>query len=130
MAKNKMTKKNDLEPPANAGLAKKVQKIIIPAVAMRSLSGRLSQCDDEDVMTYGAGASSCAWWTKDRKHTSSYYLNMQWMLGYISAAGNCVDLRKTDVTTIAAFIDNYCSEHPQSAISEAAFELVLSLMKP
>jgi len=111
-----MTKKNDLQPTADVGLTKKAQKIIIPAVTMRCLSGRLSQCNDDDVMTYGAGASSCAWWIKDRKHTSSHYLNMQWVLGYVSAAGNCVDLEKTDFNAMLLFMDNYCREHPYSRI--------------
>jgi hypothetical protein len=51
------------------------------------------------------------------------------VLGYVSAAGNCVDLEKTDRNTMAVFIDKYCSEHPYSSISDAAFELVCSLMK-
>jgi hypothetical protein len=80
-------------------------------------------------MTYGAGASSCTCWLQDRKHTSGYFLNMQWVLGYVSAAGNCVDLQKIDSDAMALFMDNYCSEHPYSKIGDAAFELVCSLMK-
>jgi hypothetical protein len=123
-----MTKK-DLDPTAIAELANKTRKIIIPAVAVRCSARRTSQCDDDDVMTYGAGASSCAWWIKDKKDKANYHLNMQWVLGYVSAAGNCVDLKKTDSDAIAIFMDNYCSEHPYSRISDAAFELVCALME-
>jgi hypothetical protein len=103
-------------------------KIVVPAVMARSLLPRVSQFED-DSFTFGGGANSCASWIRDRERTSSYLANIQWVLGYVSAAGNCVELEKTDVNAMALFMDKYCREHPRSRISDAAFELVCSLMK-
>jgi len=96
---------------------------LLPAVGQGSNDG------DGVIMTYGAGTYSCASWVKDRGHTPTYIVNMQWILGYVSSAGNCVELEKTDSNAMAAFMDKYCSEHPRSKMSDAAYELVETLIE-
>jgi hypothetical protein len=81
-------------------------------------------------MMYGVGAESCGTWLAERKGTN-WYNEGQWVLGWVSAAGNYTGhLRKSDSDALAAWVDKYCREHPLDNLTVAAGHLVDELSKP
>jgi len=92
-----------------------------------------------NAVTYGAGTDSCGTWLASRnaKDTGGVVrrgINVQWLLGWVSAAGYYEEalnepLRKTDGPALIAWVDNYCREHPLDPIALAATKLVATLAK-
>jgi hypothetical protein len=82
--------------------------------------------------TYGAGTESCGKWVASGNDDVWHHLQLNWVLGWISAAGHYNvhgNLKETDSDAISAWVDNYCKEHPLDDISEAAAALVRELAK-
>jgi hypothetical protein len=82
---------------------------------------------------YGAGAASCGHWLASRNDHALHGIQINWVLGWVSAAGyyNVQGaLRETDADAVSAWVDKYCREHPLSEIKDAAATLVDELAKP
>jgi len=82
-------------------------------------------------IVYGSGAKSCGKWLAVRSG-GDYDLQLQWVLGWFSAAGFYDvhgDLRDTDSDAITAWLDKYCRENPLKGINDAAAQLVRTLSK-
>jgi hypothetical protein len=88
---------------------------------------------------YGAGTQSCGQWLASRLHgqevlphqSDANPNNLSWVLGWLSAAGYYLPsaLRDTDPDAVAAWVDNYCREHPLEKLQVAAASLVDELSK-
>src|SRR3989339_1034376 len=78
---------------------------------------------------YGHGATSCGLWVQDRREKNSYgsFSNTAWVLGYISATGYYIELKKTDLAAIEYWLDKYCAAHPLKRIKDATDSLIMEL---
>ena len=97
------------------------------------VAGSLQQTSLPDASTYGVGLVSCGAWTEVSPRDPS---GKAWVEGFVSAwswAGavipNGKPLADTDGLAIKAFVDNYCRENPLKDVKDAAWELVLELIK-
>ena len=95
------------------------------------------------MFQYGVGTTSCGKWLAERKELGRYTpaerrelalhsLHIQWVLGWVSAAGlyNVQGpLRETQDYEVDAWVEKYCQEHPLNKIDEAAARLVDELSK-
>jgi carbohydrate-selective porin OprB len=78
-----------------------------------------------------AGTVMCGTWLAERGARES---GIQWVLGWLSTAGyhiaggDFAPLSEHD--SVAAWLHNYCREHPLSNILTAAASLVAELSKP
>jgi hypothetical protein len=79
------------------------------------------------VSIYGAGVQSCGKWLDERRTPIDWLEEGQWVLGYVSAAGEFLNLRDTDSRGISAWVDNYCRDNPLKSIGNAAMALVKEL---
>jgi hypothetical protein len=81
----------------------------------------------------GRGVESCGWWTSERRKNESAGGAVHWMLGYRSGAnifGSGPDvLQGMDGRAIAAWIDNYCAQHPLDQLSSAGPPLLNELVQ-
>ena len=99
-----------------------------------------AEADPPGWHSYGVGdATSCGEWVKERTSKDwrtalvKQNLYMQWVLGWLSAAGayNARGaLRHTEWDAVTAWVDKYCHEHPRDKIADAAASLVDELSKP
>jgi hypothetical protein len=81
---------------------------------------------------YGPGTLSCGTWLANRGIVNAHLGQLDWVLGFVSAAGgyNVLGaLRKTDSDAVSAWVDNYCREHPLNDLADAAGHLVVELSK-
>jgi hypothetical protein len=90
---------------------------------------------EQMVNLYGAGAKSCGTWLADRE-TPLHHLELQWVLGYLTASEQFLGemrldptggLSHTDANAVAAWLDKYCRENPLRPIAFASSNLVLEL---
>lgn len=67
----------------------------------------------QDEWNYGLGLKTCGTWIS-RRQTGDYYDMVQWMLGYISAAGyyGSFKLKESEANAFSVWIDNYCRANP------------------
>ena len=93
--------------------------VIVPYLALAQLPGG-------QYNQIGSGTASCGAWTENRRQlTDGAVSDEEWVLGFLSGIGyigydNANPLNKTDADGVWAWIDNYCSAHPLSQISDAA----------
>jgi hypothetical protein len=86
----------------------------------------LAQASGGQYHEIGSGTASCGAWTADRHQLANRALSdEEWVLGFLSGVGyigydSANPLNKTDADGVWAWIDNYCSAHPISQISDAA----------
>ena len=80
---------------------------------------------DDERTIYGAGTNSCGHWA-DARERDTWLTSGQWILGFVSAANQYskVAPAKADARSLASWVDDYCREHPTSALADAAGELV------
>jgi hypothetical protein len=80
---------------------------------------------------YGQGALSCGQWLSDRQDPYLKPGANQWLLGFISAAGDYSGepLAKTDADGLTAWVDRYCQAHPLDDAITAAERLAEALAK-
>jgi hypothetical protein len=89
-----------------------------------------------DFYIYGPGNSSCGKWLEEHKRgeTPTWYGAADWVLGFVSAASAyrvSGELKHTDAAAIAAWVDNYCQQHPLDDLYHASGHLVEALkVKP
>lgn len=75
---------------------------------------------------YNVGGSSCSDWIAEHKKPSPSTSMSAWVAGWVSAAGFYygVELKKTDVRAMDAWMDQYCAANPSDTLSDAAPKLV------
>ena len=97
-------------------------------VAILAGSGTLFSQDDRTI--YGAGANSCAQWTKERAEGAAWLVPAQWLLGYVSAINRYsrTPPARIEARDMALRIDAYCEVRPDDDVSDAAEELVEYLL--
>jgi hypothetical protein len=88
-----------------------------------------------DVMMMGVGVSVvCGSWSKEPPVSYSRLFYESWVAGYLSGAasygGDAVHeiLRNAQWEGIAAWMTNYCAQHPLVRLREATDELVRALV--
>jgi hypothetical protein len=80
--------------------------------------------------TYGAGAASCAAWTEHLKDRPVHEADLQWVLGFVSAAGVFAGVQlKVGPNDIAPFITAHCQANPTHTITSAAATLTGKLQR-
>jgi hypothetical protein len=79
---------------------------------------------------YGAGTATCTLWTEHLKDTNVHARDLQWVLGFVSAAGVFAGIQlKVDADGIEPFVTTYCQEHPADTITTAAATLLGKLRR-
>ena len=74
--------------------------------------------------TYGAGAATCAAWTEHLKNKPLHDADLQWVLGFVSAAGVFAGVQlKVGPNDIDPFITTHCQANPTHTITSAAATL-------
>jgi hypothetical protein len=81
-------------------------------------------------MTYGAGAGTCAAWTERLKDTNGHARDLQWVFGFVSAAGVFAGVQlKVEADGIEPFMTSHCQANPADTITMAAATLVGKLRR-
>ena len=81
-------------------------------------------------LTYGAGIASCTSWTAHLKDPNTHAGDLQWVLGFASAAGVFAGVQlKVDANGIDPFITSYCRDNPAETITTAAATMIGKLQK-
>jgi hypothetical protein len=86
------------------------------------------------------GARNCGKWIEERRAANSskdlnkipVLITRSWFLGYLSgrAAQSGKDfLKSTDSDSIFLWLDNYCRDHAQAELDQAAIDLARELMQ-
>jgi hypothetical protein len=95
-------------------------------VAVLSLDLMIGSAHAQKFLAAGAGVGSCGTWTTDRRYpnSASALIDASWVLGFLSGIGyagiGVNPLNKMDYQGIAAWIDDYCHDHPIDPIARAA----------
>ena len=107
---------------------KRVIFCILAGVALVAADPTARQADTFTV--FGSGTANCTTWNERVKDTSLHALDLQWVFGFVSAAGVFAGVQlKVDANGIEPFITTYCQEHPSDTITTAAATLVGKLRK-
>jgi hypothetical protein len=79
--------------------------------------------------TYGVGIESCGKWLENRRNRPvDWSMQIQWVLGFVSAAGyHGSDMKQSDYAAMASWIDNYCTANPLNDIDDATKSLIKAL---
>jgi hypothetical protein len=96
-------------------------------------AGRLESASRTTATIYGVGNHSCGKWLALPRDDDDWFIHISWVSGWLSAAGHYDvhgSLSETDSDAIAAWMDNYCRQHPLKSIDDAAAGLVRELAKP
>ena len=107
---------------------KRVMFCILAGVAAIAADPIARQADTFTV--FGSGTANCTTWNDRAKDTNLHALDLQWVFGFVSAAGVFGGVQlKVDANGIEPFIATYCQEHPSDTITTAAATLVGKLRK-
>lgn len=82
----------------------------------------------------GGGVDSCGTWTFERQPPLRALQDQQWVLGYLSAAGQISSaagggadpLKDMDAQGVWAWVDNYCKANPIKRVWEASMAFILA----
>ena len=104
-------------------------KIACLAVLLAIASGAAypfaAQAPADTFTVYGAGATTCSTWTQHLTDKALHPGDLQWVLGFASAAGVFAGAQlKIDANGIDPFITKYCQDHPAETLTTAAAYLV------
>ena len=102
---------------------------ILAAVALVA-AGPLAQQPADTFTVFGSGTANCSTWDERLKDTNLHALDLQWVFGFVSAAGVFAGVQlKVDANGIEPFMTTYCQEHPADTITTAAATLVGKLRR-
>jgi len=77
---------------------------------------------------YGAGTAACSAWTDHLGDKAAHAGDLQWVLGFASAAGVFAGVQlKADPNAFEPFMAKYCQDHPTDTITSGAANLVGNL---
>jgi hypothetical protein len=113
-------------------LIRKVLKTIVPAVMLCCLPASRGHGDNSSYHLYGAGKTSCAQWLKfQTEDPCSYYQQLGWLAGWVSAVGyhGVARMKYADPETTSKYIDDYCGKNPHDSLQAAARAFVMSLQR-
>ena len=98
--------------------------------ALLSFLAFVGNADAEPYTAYGPGTYSCGQWLSTRSDEQLRYIDLFWVLGFVSAAGfynSHGDLETTDKDAIMSWLDNYCRANPLEKLFVASNALVVEL---
>ena len=99
--------------------------VVLIALVSGAAYARAAQAPADTFTVYGAGAASCATWTQRLSDKALHPGDLQWVLGFASAAGVFAGVQlKVDANAIDPLITKYCQEHPSETITTAAANMV------
>ena len=88
------------------------------------LAAGLAARQTDTFTTYGAGAATCATWTEHLTNRPLHEADLQWVLGFVSAAGVFAGVQlKVGPNEIDPFITTHCQANPAHTITSAAATL-------
>ncbi len=104
-----------------------MRRIVLVAVACLVFGHAFGFAQATNYTIYGQGNLSCGEWIASNLRGTHLYAT--WVLGFVSGTGFASrgDLRQTDSSGIAAWIDNYCQANPLETIEGASASLVSEL---
>lgn len=109
-----------------------------PALPNEEAANEPAPPETFDYTVEGAGAKNCVAYLADSKNnTSMHYIDLNWAKGFISGvnysnaetSGSTQLGKDLDLDSLTAWIDNYCEDHPDAALSDASAALVTKLTK-
>ena len=84
-----------------------------------------------DFTSRGAGAMSCASWTKEHSDRTSVAAGQdQWVLGFVTAEeflSETTRYKSPDNAALISWVTKYCSKSPLDPLANAAYSLTLQL---
>jgi hypothetical protein len=111
-------------------------KLRIPMLAAFALLSTKAPAMSQVKNVLGEGNAPCSEWTKER--TAKSYLGVEleaWARGYISGANvmqsykdNLFVVTDEEMSTVEAWIDDYCAKHPSNKLRVATDLLVTTLI--
>jgi hypothetical protein len=107
------------------------RQVVLVMVAVAVLAESVALVGQDDRTIYGAGTNSCAQWTKTRDGGEGWFTAGQWILGFVSAANQYAKVppARSDARWMARWVDDYCRDHADQDLAEAAHELVEALLE-
>jgi hypothetical protein len=106
-------------------------------IALVGLALLLPCATAKTITVRGEGLAPCNIWIREHEAgTSRRPVQDSWILGYVNAAAGMLDVPDIeDVTTkfrnadLVAWIDDYCSSHPDDPVIRAADALMRELVR-
>jgi hypothetical protein len=97
-----------------------------------AIENNAADAANESIYVIGGGADSCGKWlaSKDFPHVRDQFTH--WVLGFITGnnwARNQSQVYPPDGPAVAAFVDQYCRNHPLDRIFNAAEFLVTEMLQ-
>lgn len=107
------------------------RQFVLAIVAAAVLAGSVALLGQDDRTIYGAGTNTCAQWSQARDGGDGWFTAGQWILGFVSAANQYARIppARSDARWMARWVDDYCREHADHDVAEAAHELVEALLE-
>lgn len=101
---------------------------VLLVIAFGAAYPSAAQAPADTIMVYGTGAAACSTWTQRLTDKALHPGDLQWVLGFVSAAGVFAGVHlKADANAIEPFITKYCQDHPSDTITTAAANMVGNL---
>jgi hypothetical protein len=109
-------------------MPRQIRHFLVAAAVLAASVGLIGQ-DDRTI--YGAGTNTCAQWTQARDAGENWFTAGQWILGFVSAANQYAKVppARSDARWMARWVDDYCREHADHDVADAAHELVEALLE-
>jgi hypothetical protein len=108
---------------------KLVSSIVLIALVLLA-DGPVARQAPGTFMAYSAGTAPCTAWTEHLKDTNVHARDLQWVLGFVSAAGVFAGVQlKVDADGIEPLMTSHCQEHSTDTITSAAATLVGKLRR-
>jgi hypothetical protein len=102
--------------------------VVLLVMAFAAAYALAAQAPADTFTVYGAGAAPCSSWTEHLSDKALHAQDVQWVLGFASAAGVFAGVQvKGEPDAIDPFLTKYCQEHPTSTITTAAANMVGNL---
>jgi len=102
--------------------------VVLIVMAFAATYAFAAQAPADTFTVYGAGAAPCSTWTEHVSDKALHAQDVQWVLGFASAAGVFAGVQvKGDPNGIDPFVTKYCQEHPTATITTAAANMVGNL---
>jgi hypothetical protein len=104
-----------------------ITMLLVAGLAIAAGSSGVSTQDNRTI--YGAGTNTCSQWTESRTG-EGWFTAGQWVLGFVSAANRYSKTppTKSDARSMARWVDDYCRDHADRDVADAAEALVEALM--
>lgn len=84
------------------------------------------------ILIRGAGAESCGTWIKEKSNFNLSLVNMNWVLGAMSALAQSLEkdvIRGVNNDAIEEAITKYCKENPLDSINDASINVFFQMVK-